>query len=875
MTNITKFAPLIIVLFLASCGGGGGGSAVPPVVGYVVDSPVEGLSYTCGALTGTTGSDGSFLHDAGAACTFKIGNVTIGAFNSAPTDGVITPHDLAGVSRGDSLNTSAVAIAQFLQSLDDGSGSGKIKIPSSVVSALSSVPAQKIVDGTTTLTQSALTNLVSTATGNSKTLVSAATAGAAMNSYIQTKYPDLDVNKGSAASSGSSSSSSSSTTFSAPSLTASPPKSLTAVLNTVGLTATTDVAAIGYYVVLPATASAPNKWQIVAGTDSSNNAASLFGSFNMTGGSAATQTITGLSFSTDYKVYFVAANASQTSKMTEVATSTVSIGAEPATPKLSTTATSYTTKTSLANISITSDQNGTLYWILVSSTAQSPSSSNIIDGKDATGAVVTKSGNSAISSGTASTIALSNLEYGTAYKYYAVATNVADAKKISSVTSADVVVNYPASPNIVVSGLASNLQLTLQNNAGNDLSITSNGTYTFADLASNAAAYSVTVSSQPFPQFCAIKNGTGTESRTNMIDVSVTCKDQYLYAVNSTRTGGVTIYKIGTNGSLTDTNQSVATGNTPADIIFDPTNSYAFVPNGMESSISQFKVNLDGSLSAMNPVTVSSDINPLFASTDIGGRKFFEISGTGAYTQSHPYININQYTIGSDGKLTALSTPAFDDRLNQAGQKELQGVFFEPTGKYSYALYGDVILQFSVGSDGSISALSTASVPIGSGILYGSGISGNLSGTAIYVTGAEKLMDNTSTIYQFGISSNGTLTPLSPATVANGNNFLGKILYSTDKKYAYVLTGNLIYQYSIDTNGKLTALNPASMVGGSFIVGGAIDNSGKYLYITYSGGSSIKSFSIGSDGKLTVGTTTTTATPSNPTSMFPAGIAIK
>ncbi len=436
-----KFLAIFLTALVASCGGGGGGSAVPPTLGYVVDAPVQGLAYTCGALTGTTGSDGSFLHDAGSACTFKIGNITIGSFNAAPGDGIVTPHDLAGVSRGDSLNTSAVAIAQFLQSLDDGSGSGKIKIPDSVVTALSTVPAQKIVDGATTLSQSTLTNLVSTATNNTKSLVSAATAGAAMNTYIQTTYPALDVNKGSASSTSSSSSSSSTTNpvVSAPKLTAPPPSSLTAVLNSVGLTATTDIAAIGYYVVLPSSASMPNKWQIVAGTDGSNKAVTLSGSFNMNSGAAATQTITGLSFSTEYKVYFVAANASQTSKLTDIFTSTLSTGAEPKAPVISSTfPTSLTPISNATSFSVTADVSGTGYWVVLPSNATTPTATQIIGAKDSGGNSVALNGNAAFVGGTSKTFAITGLAYQTAYKLYFVGVNAIDPTKVTAVNSIEV-----------------------------------------------------------------------------------------------------------------------------------------------------------------------------------------------------------------------------------------------------------------------------------------------------------------------------------------------------------------------------------------------------------------------------------------------------
>lgn len=514
MKKIIKFVPLITIAFLNACGGGGGGgSAVPPVTGYVVDSPVEGLSYTCGALTGTTGSDGSFLYDSGAACTFKIGNVTIGAFNSAPTDGVITPHDLAGVSRGDSLNTSAVAIAQFLQSLDDGSGSGKIKIPSSVVTALSSVPAQKIVDGTTTLTQSTLTNLVSTATGNTKTLVSAATAGAAMNSYIQTKYPDLDVSKGSSAPTASSSSSSSTTTVTvpAPKLSSPPPSSLTAVLNTVGLTATTDVASVGYYVVLPATASAPNKWQIVAGTDDLNKSVSLSGSFDMSAGTAATKSITGLATNTDYKIYFVAVNKSQTSKMTNVVTSTVSTGAEPKAPVLSGTfPTSLTPSSNAASFSVTTDVSGTGYWVVLPNAASAPSAAQVIAGKDSSGTAVTLSGSATVTGGTAKTFSITGLAYQTAYKLYFVANNGLDTSKVSSVYTATIPIEYavPSLANAFPSSLT--YEYTMQYYNPDCVTPWCNRIYMTLKTDVNSTGYWIASTSSSYPSASAVISGVGS-----------------------------------------------------------------------------------------------------------------------------------------------------------------------------------------------------------------------------------------------------------------------------------------------------------------------------------------------------------------------------
>jgi len=162
-----------VALVVVGCGGGGGGGssnlgpATVPSIGYVIDSPVSGIAYTCGALTGLTGSDGSFQYDKGTACAFTIGKVTIGSVSAIPSDGIVTPHDLAGVSRSDALNVNAVAIAQFLQSLDDRTQSTSISIPPSVIAALSNVAPTSILSSAMTPAQiqTQLSTLVSTATG--------------------------------------------------------------------------------------------------------------------------------------------------------------------------------------------------------------------------------------------------------------------------------------------------------------------------------------------------------------------------------------------------------------------------------------------------------------------------------------------------------------------------------------------------------------------------------------------------------------------------------------------------------------------------------------------------------------------------------------
>jgi len=63
---------------------------------------------------------------------------------------------------------------------------------------------------------------------------------------------------------------------------------------------------------------------------------------------------------------------------------------------------------------------------------------------------------------------------------------------------------------------------TLQNNAGDDLSL-SNGAFAFGTPIADSAPYAVTVSTQPTGQICTVNNGRGTVSAANVNNVAVIC----------------------------------------------------------------------------------------------------------------------------------------------------------------------------------------------------------------------------------------------------------------------------------------------------------------------------------------------------------------
>lgn len=75
-----------------------------------------------------------------------------------------------------------------------------------------------------------------------------------------------------------------------------------------------------------------------------------------------------------------------------------------------------------------------------------------------------------------------------------------------------------------ITGLDGN-GLVLQNNGGNDLAVSNNGIFTFTGGLANAAAYNVTVLTQPSgpSQTCTVGNGSGTIASGNVANITVTC----------------------------------------------------------------------------------------------------------------------------------------------------------------------------------------------------------------------------------------------------------------------------------------------------------------------------------------------------------------
>jgi hypothetical protein len=89
----------------------------------------------------------------------------------------------------------------------------------------------------------------------------------------------------------------------------------------------------------------------------------------------------------------------------------------------------------------------------------------------------------------------------------------------------NVAVTCTTTPTYSVGGTVSGLSGTvvLQNNGGNNLSVSANGSFTFSTALAQGAAYAVTVLTNPTGQTCTVANGAGTVGAANVTNVAVTC----------------------------------------------------------------------------------------------------------------------------------------------------------------------------------------------------------------------------------------------------------------------------------------------------------------------------------------------------------------
>ena len=425
--------------------------------------------------------------------------------------------------------------------------------------------------------------------------------------------------------------------------------------------------------------------------------------------------------------------------------------------------------------------------------------------------------------------------------------------------------------------------LVLQDNGGDDRTITANGAFSFVTALNDGTAYSVTVKTQPTnpSQTCVVSNGSGTITGSPVMNVAVSCvmnsspvtvdpSGNFAYVSNS-GPGNISAYTINqTTGALTTVSLSPFTaGSYPNQVTVDPSGTFAFVANmgdgTGDGTISAYTIDntstsTPGALNTVSGSPFTAGTSPLSVTIYPYISGTFASSGEFAYVPNMNDNTISVYTINTDGSLTpSINTPTVG-----TGTYPTSFTIYTNSSGASFAYVpnlGDgTISLFTINSDGSLSGNGnavTADTYPASITIYP-----NSSGTYAYAYVSNMGSGN---ITAFVINpSDGTYN-----SYVTGSNFTTGTypnpvtLYtnSSGDTFAYVSDRNdgNIWVYSIDgTSGVLTPFsNTPTATAGTSLTTVTIDlpapptrpNASAYVSDVNTG--IVYAFIIGDDGTLT------------------------
>ncbi|WP_295956188.1 beta-propeller fold lactonase family protein [Rhodoferax sp.] len=361
--------------------------------------------------------------------------------------------------------------------------------------------------------------------------------------------------------------------------------------------------------------------------------------------------------------------------------------------------------------------------------------------------------------------------------------------------------------------------------------------FTFSDQMSGD--YAVTVATQPDGQTCVATHASGSGGSA-VTSVVVNCRSYAAFTSNLAGMG-LAQFGVGSIGALVaQSPATLATSYSPSSLSTSADGKFAYVSFLDSSAIGIYTVSsTTGALTAFGSGTAQSAGYGLAISPN---SKYLYVSNYGD-------ASVSQFTIGSSGTLTAMSTASVAAGVNP------YGVAVSPDGLYVYVANssGNTISQYAVGSTGALAALTPASVSVTGSGTGPVNLAIDPSSKYVYVT-----LANSAKLAQFSIGTGGVLTSLSPTSVSTGTT-PHAVVVGPGGRYVYVTNAgdNTVSQYSI-SSGKLTALPSATVTTGTNPRGISTSPSGSYVYVTNYSDATVSSYSVGSSGALTaVGTAST------------------
>jgi 6-phosphogluconolactonase len=393
----------------------------------------------------------------------------------------------------------------------------------------------------------------------------------------------------------------------------------------------------------------------------------------------------------------------------------------------------------------------------------------------------------------------------------------------------------------VVTGLTGNT-VVLENNGGDNISLGSNGTFTFSTAVPTGNTYSVTVATQPNnpAQSCLVSYGSGTAGTTNVSNVSVTCRTigQFAYAANN-GSGNVSGFTIDpATGALAPIpGNPVAVGPSPAQVALTPNGKFAYVAISSGTRIAAFSINPTSG--ALTPVAGSPFTTALVKGQPYPGVAV-EPQGRFLYITSLNDAQIAGFTINAgSGALTPVPGSPFAAGTGSSGLPA-----FSPGGYFAY-----VTNQTTSGSitGFQINQTTGALTPV-----PGSPFSAGGTPTWISITASARFayVSNTgsNSISAYAVNTEtGVLTQLPGSPYSDGTQHPVDLTIDAGDAHLYVpnQNSNNISVYAIDPNqGTLTPVagSPFAAGAGPNLVD--IEPTGRFAYVSSGSGNDVHGYSI-------------------------------
>jgi DNA-binding beta-propeller fold protein YncE len=320
---------------------------------------------------------------------------------------------------------------------------------------------------------------------------------------------------------------------------------------------------------------------------------------------------------------------------------------------------------------------------------------------------------------------------------------------------------------------------------------------------------------------------------------------QYAYVANN---GDSTVsqYTIDANGGLAAmANPTVATGAHPAAVTVDPSGRYAYVVNFSDNTLSQYTIGADGSLAPMTPATVVTDVTPVAIVIDPSGTYAY-VANAGAYNaNTNSYApTVSQYSISSSGALQPLSPALF----TWGSGDGLNAIAVDPSGQNVYVVSSHSLWQFTRnGFNAAATVPFTATGSLAPTVLSPSTLSQGIDFTfdpsGRFAYAQDVLLE------QYTVGGTGTLTAITTPTAIGGG---ASVVVDPSGKYVYAADGaTQLSQYSMGSDGALTSLTPANVADANRPWAMVVDPSGNYAYVANIGNNTVSQYTIGSGGALT------------------------